>query len=338
MTDGEGLTLDNNHHNGDNDKRGNGRNHLSELDTVPIVVDTKIEIPQSNVQKWKKSVEEFCEGSFWMAFMGLLTIWTLYQGDIRDAATGKEADLAFEVIISICFFLFSIEIFLQCFYKEGYLILPKWEAENGDGFWTVWEKRLSFGSFYFWMDIVATFTLIFDMDWMLDTATQQALNGGGSQAATAGSAVRVGSRVGRIIRLVRMVRLIRIGKLYKYGTRVMCAPKEVQAQLLKEQEEEEEVEESKVGTAMADLTNRRVIVLILLMLVIIPLLNQNDSDVSLNLAVQLVHNLATLNATNPAVYENGLLLAINLTMTQLPVAGIVFNDNYRYYYDESLIN
>lgn len=43
--------------------------------------------------------------------------------------------------------------------------------------------------------------------------------------------------------------------------------------------------------------------LILLMLVIIPLLNQNDADVSLNLAVQLVHNLATLNATNPAVYE-----------------------------------
>ncbi len=39
------------------------------------------------------------------------------------------------------------------------------------------------------------------------------------------------------------------------------------------------------------------------MLVIIPLLNQNDADVSLNLAVQLVHNLATLNATNPAVYE-----------------------------------
>eukprot|EP01040_Poterioochromonas_malhamensis_P004640 gene4640-4972_t len=48
------------------------------------------------ISKWRQRVQDFCEGSFWMGFMGLLTIWTLYQGDIRDAATGKEADLAFE--------------------------------------------------------------------------------------------------------------------------------------------------------------------------------------------------------------------------------------------------
>lgn len=39
------------------------------------------------------------------------------------------------------------------------------------------------------------------------------------------------------------------------------------------------------------------------MLVIIPLLNQDDTDTSLRLGVQLVHQLATLNASNPAVYE-----------------------------------
>ncbi len=47
----------------------------------------------------------------------------------------------------------------------------------------------------------------------------------------------------------------------------------------------------------------RVIVLILLMLVIIPLLNANDPDVSLSLAVQLIHQLAQLNATDPTTYE-----------------------------------
>ncbi len=207
------------------------------------------------ISKWRQRVQDFCEGSFWMAFMGLLTIWTLYQGDIRDAATDKDADLAFEVIISICFFLFSIEIFLQCFYKDGYCFLPEWQPADGESFRELWEKRLRFGSFYFWMDVVATFTLIFDMDWMLDSATQEALNGGGSQAATGGNAVRVGSRVGRIIRLVRMVRLIRIGKLYKYATRVMCSPDG--ANLKPEEEEERELEASKVGTAMGDLTNRR---------------------------------------------------------------------------------
>ena len=39
------------------------------------------------------------------------------------------------------------------------------------------------------------------------------------------------------------------------------------------------------------------------MLVIIPLLNANDPDVSLSLAVQLIHQLAQLNATDPTTYE-----------------------------------
>lgn len=201
------------------------------------------------VKLWRKRVHDFCESSAWMSFMGVLTIWTLYQGDIRQAGTHKEADLAFEVIISICFFLFAIEIFLQCFYKEGYLVIPTWEPENGESFRELWEKRLRLGSFYFWMDVVATFTLIFDMDWMLDSATQQALNGGGSQSAAGGNAARVGARVGRIIRLVRMVRLVRIGKLYKYALAILTNTKI--------EEEVDDTEASKVGTAMADLTNRR---------------------------------------------------------------------------------
>lgn len=51
------------------------------------------------------------------------------------------------------------------------------------------------------------------------------------------------------------------------------------------------------------LLSHRVIVLILLLLVIIPLLNVNDTDVSLQLGVQLVHKLAQLNASDPKTYE-----------------------------------
>jgi hypothetical protein len=47
----------------------------------------------------------------------------------------------------------------------------------------------------------------------------------------------------------------------------------------------------------------RVIVLILLMLIVIPLLSQNDSDKSLAIGAQLIHRLATLNATDPVIYE-----------------------------------
>jgi hypothetical protein len=49
------------------------------------------------------------------------------------------------------------------------------------------------------------------------------------------------------------------------------------------------------------------------MLVIIPLLNQNDPDVSLSLGVQLIHKLATLNATDPLTYEVSFMLNLDRT-------------------------
>jgi hypothetical protein len=208
------------------------------------------EEPKTFTDKLKVRIANVLEGSVYMSLMGVLTIWTLFQGDIRVAATEKDADLPFQVIISICFFLFSLEILLQCFYKEGYLNLPEWKGEEGESFYEKWERRSKIGSFYFWMDIVASFTLVMDMNWMLDASTQQAFQGGGSQSAKGGNAARIGARVGRIIRLVRMVRLARIGKLYKYAVAVITNSKV-------EETAEEQTEGSKVGAEMADVTNRR---------------------------------------------------------------------------------
>jgi hypothetical protein len=203
----------------------------------------------------KKRIERFCESAQMMVVMGILTIWTLFQGDIRLAGTEKNADLAFQVIISICFFFFSIEILLQCFYKNGYLNLPSWNSEEAEDFLSKWKRRFTLGSFYFWMDIVASFTLVMDMDWMLDSATQSAFQGGKDQISKSASAIRVGARVGRVIRLVRMVRLARIGKLYKYANQILCSYGLHDRNVV--QMEEEEAEESHVGAAIADITNRR---------------------------------------------------------------------------------
>jgi hypothetical protein len=215
------------------------------------------EVSQTFLEKAKKNVEAVAESSQAMVVMGILTMWTLFQGDIRLAATEKDADLPFQVIISICFFLFATETLLQCFYKEGYLNLPSWNGEEQEDFIQKWKRRFTFGSFYFWMDIVATFTLVMDMDWMLDSATQQAFQGGGAQSAKGASAIRVGARIGRVIRLVRMVRLARIGKLYKYANQVMCSPNLKDQNIVGLNNDEDELEESKVGTAIADITNRR---------------------------------------------------------------------------------
>lgn len=217
-------------------------------------------------QSSKKKVEVVNENSYVLLFMGILTFWTLYQRDIRLTSTTMEADFVFEILISFCFFMFSLEILLQCFYKEGYFNIPTWELENSyETFLEKWYRRIfSFGSFYFWMDVIASFTLIMDMNWMLDHQMEMAFQSSNStQTAKGANAIRVGARIGRVIRLVRMVRLTRIGKLYKYANQVLCTfdAKSQKEHVKNRDEDENEVEESKIGLLMADLTNRRSVLL-----------------------------------------------------------------------------
>jgi hypothetical protein len=136
------------------------------------------------------------------------------------------------------------------------------------------------------------------MEWMLGPA-YQAVNGGTTMNAAAGDSSQAGARASRVVRLVRMVRLVRLIKLYKYSS-IKRKPENTTET---ENEGEEAPAESRVGAAMSDLTNRRVIVLILLMLIVIPQLTVNDVDISLPLGVQFVHALAKLNATDSATYS-----------------------------------
>jgi hypothetical protein len=198
--------------------------------------------------KLKKLLEGLIESSFWSTMMSVVTIWTLFQTDIKYSGTGKEADLAFEVIISLFFFLFLFEIFAQSIYKEDYFTLPKWEAEPGETMWQTWKRRAQIGSFYFWMDVIATGTLILDMKWIIGSGGIKVINGGGSQSAKGGAAAKTGSRLGRLVRLVRMVRLTRLAKLYKYAMAAIMGQK---IEIL------EDDAESKVGAAMTELTNKR---------------------------------------------------------------------------------
>lgn len=96
--------------------------------------------------------------------MSVLTIWALYNSDIKFAATSKEADEAFEIIITIAFFLFIVEILASCFYKPDYLYIPQWRPLEDEEWYETWYRRLQFGSFYFWLDWIATLSLILEVN------------------------------------------------------------------------------------------------------------------------------------------------------------------------------
>lgn len=87
--------------------------------------------------------------------------------------------------------MFGIEIFLASIAKEDYFL-----------------------TFFFWLDVVSTISMIPDIGWIWDLMIGQGSSSNASNAASLAKTSRAG-RVTRVIRVIRLIRLIRIVKLYK---------------------------------------------------------------------------------------------------------------------------
>jgi hypothetical protein len=132
-----------------------------------------IELTISNSNPARTSIlETIAESGPVMIVMSLLTIWALFSDDIRLSVAKKDADFVWAVVISIAFFLFLAELLASCTYKKGYLGLPNFRPVPGEFFRHKFHRLLNFGSFYFWLDLIATVSLIFEV---LDTLSIFAL-------------------------------------------------------------------------------------------------------------------------------------------------------------------
>lgn len=288
---------------------------------------------------FKEMVELVAESLPVTIVMSLFTVWALFSDDIRLAATMKDADEGFMIVISIAFFLFFIELIAASYYKEGYLILPSFTPVPGESFCDKLKRVTNVGSFYFWLDIIATLSLIFEIYWIIgdavDTNDQTSL-----KSARAGRASRAGARAGRIVRLVRMVKLYKYFKAQKKAEAEAAAKLEAAALNSSEEnvvvvethvdEEEDKMAEltpeSHVGAAMSDLTTRRVIVLVLVMLIAIPLLSYSTSDFAPTYGTTLVHSYAKLNVTSDTSYNSSYYMAVNSVVSNLDCLYLSVNE------------
>ncbi|CAG9322320.1 unnamed protein product [Blepharisma stoltei] len=150
--------------------------------------------------------------------MILLTLFVLFCDDIRLIATSKSTDDIFFSFVTICMVFFTFDIIISSIIIDRYFL-----------------------SFFFWLDIVLTASLIMDIGWIWDqiTGDNKITTGEGTQASkvqTASQASRTGTRAARIIRALKTVRLIRIAKLYKIA----------QSQTEKKQSSQQKLERSPV--------------------------------------------------------------------------------------------
>ena len=129
----------------------------------------------------------------------ILTLIALFLDDIRIAFTPKGADPFVDSVFLFCFLAFLIEMVFTSISKNDYLF-----------------------SFFFWLDLAALISILFDIYYLLDaiSVTFQ-LPTDATNVARAGRAGRAGTRVGRLMKIVRMIRVFRVAKLYKETKRAI---------------------------------------------------------------------------------------------------------------------
>lgn len=122
--------------------------------------------------------------------MTIITVYALYFDDIRILFFPKSMDDIFYGITLFGMIAFLAEIIIASYAKDGYIF-----------------------SFFFWLDIISTVTMIPDCGWIWDPIIGG--GGDGSDSATDLAKTSRAGRVTRVIRVIRLIRLIRIVKLYK---------------------------------------------------------------------------------------------------------------------------
>ena len=137
--------------------------------------------------KCQRRCEKFLDSWYVAIVMTIVTFYALFGDDLRFILLPKAVDNYWYAMTCISMILFFLEILIGSYAKLDYPC-----------------------SFYFWLDLVSTFSMISDVGWVTDQFQSYFQNSAGNLAQTSRAA-----RVTRIIRLVRLIRLVRIVKLYK---------------------------------------------------------------------------------------------------------------------------
>ena len=137
----------------------------------------------------KNKMQKLLDNNIVVVFMTLMTIYALYFDDLRILLFPKDADDIFYGITLVGILCFTVEIIIASYAKDDYI-----------------------NSFFFWLDIISTVTMIPDCGWIWEPLIDG--NEGGDSATDLAKTSRAG-RVTRVIRVIRLIRLIRIVKLYK---------------------------------------------------------------------------------------------------------------------------
>jgi len=109
----------------------------------------------------KRNIEKWLDHYAVIMFMTMITIYALFFDDLRIILFTKELDDLFYGITLFGMICFTLEISLASYSKEDYIM-----------------------SFFFWLDIVSTVSMIPDCGWIWDPIIGAGSDDGSSQDAS----------------------------------------------------------------------------------------------------------------------------------------------------------
>lgn len=118
-------------------------NILSEEDSEVEEIELKIVVPE-----WKKKTRKCLDHYVTVIVMTLITVYALFFDDIRVLAFSKSADDVFYGFTLFGMIAFTVEIIIGAIVAEDYYL-----------------------SFFFWLDVVSTISMIPDCGWIWDPLT-----------------------------------------------------------------------------------------------------------------------------------------------------------------------
>jgi hypothetical protein len=111
----------------------------------PTLPKTEKKDKPSRKRIMKSFFSKIINSNIFISFMTFLTIIALFSSDIQQAWLPSSVDFSFDVLQTIMLFFFTLEIVMTCLAKRRYI-----------------------NSFFFWLDIVATVSLIQDISFLFN--------------------------------------------------------------------------------------------------------------------------------------------------------------------------
>lgn len=125
----------------DNDKEVVLKVEEPKRQTVDIFNDKK----QDEMKEQHPTMAKILDNGYFNLVVSLFTIYALFGDDFRVIVATKPDDNIFNGLLITCMLVFIVEIFLSVKVTKGY-----------------------WNSFFFWLDVVSTVTLILDLTWVSD--------------------------------------------------------------------------------------------------------------------------------------------------------------------------